>query len=160
MQGKQTKEPLFSHKIKQEFKMKKNVFLTGLIISAILLSVFITGCADPNDPNNQSVGSITFSDGLPSGTWAVYVTSETVTSFITGADAMAKYVAAGAHTWVSGNKVYLISEGSTGTFNENGTYNIVIYDTTDPYKLHYKSSVKFNGGDASFARSTMTVISS
>ena len=137
--------------------MRKNFSLAGAIIISMLIVLSFTACE--SDPPSNFDGSITFTDGIPDGAWAIYVTPNTVTSLLEGTKAMDNCVAGGAYTGVEGKKVWLLTSLATGgPFNKNGTYNIVLYDATKPLELKYKSSVKFFGGNASFTFKSMTRI--
>jgi hypothetical protein len=73
---------------------------------------------------------------------------------------MSHYVAGGASTSVNGNKVNLIITGATaGTFNKNGSYTIIFYNTSDLYNMKYKSSVQFSSGNATITYGSMTNVS-
>jgi hypothetical protein len=141
--------------------MKKSMCFIGILAIVLVFGMMVIGC-DNGTTNNDPVfdGSVTFSDGLPAGTWAIYVTPDTVSSFANGSTAMTHYVAAGASTSVSGNKVNLITTGATGgTFNKNNSYTVIFYNTSDVYNMKYKSSVQFSGGNATITYSSMTNVS-
>jgi hypothetical protein len=106
-------------------------------------------------------GYLGFSDGLPSGTFAVWVCSGTVTDYLSAALAMSSYVAVGASTSVTDGKVNLMTLTATGgTFNPNGTYTVIIGDTATMTTagLKYQSGVSFSGGEATISYGGMTTV--
>jgi hypothetical protein len=109
------------------------------------------------------VGKVTFSEGLPSGTWAIYVVpNETITDYSSASKALANFVALGASTNVSGSAANLITTGATGgTFNPNGTYAVLYMNSTNMSELiyKYKNGVSFSSGNATLSVSGMTSIS-
>ena len=128
--------------------------LTTLQKGAVLLAaVLFFACSNPNgDDNKQGQPGITFSDGLPSGTWILYVTSRTVNSketYLAMAGA-ADHVATAASSSVSGNTATVV-EMSGKSFDENGTYTLVLTFSGGSGPVKYAPSVRFTNGSATIA---------
>jgi hypothetical protein len=99
--------------------------------------------------------SLSFSDGLPGGTWGVYVASGSITSMMDYLNVMSNYVAVGASTLTNGNAATLVTLGVPGgTFDPNGNYVVLYTDTSGTIK--YQNNVSFSGGSATISFSGMS----
>jgi hypothetical protein len=135
--------------------------MKNLFLSAGLLAVLVfAACTDPagGDSNNNggdqtsAVDGVTFSDGVPSGTWVLYITPSPVSSKEAALAVGGDYVAAASSSSVSGNKA-LLDEAPGRSFDRNGTYNLILILNGNTVK--YKSSVKFTNGNATVASNTL-----
>ena len=102
-------------------------------------------------------GQLGFAEGLPGGTFAVYVTTSTISDFLSASMAVTNFVAVGASANVSEGKVNLITTGALGgTFDKNGTYTVLFAQGTD---FRYTNGVQFSNGEAEIAFNAMTIVS-
>jgi hypothetical protein len=107
------------------------------------------------------VGSVTFSGGLPGGTWSIYVVPGPITTLTGYLAAMSNFVALGASTLTSDGAATLVTTGAQGTFDPNGTYSIIYSGFTNPNDYttvvsKYLNNVSFSGGDATISVSAMS----
>jgi hypothetical protein len=148
----------------------KNLFLSAGLLAALVFAA----CTDPagggtGGSNNSGgngnggdqtsvVDGVTFSDGVPPGTWSLIITSSTVNSKETFFSMAGNYTAGATSSSVSGNKA-AITEMPGHTFNRNGTYNLVLVPSVSGDgtggTIKYTSSVKFTNGNAVITYSGM-----
>jgi hypothetical protein len=106
--------------------MKKLRFL-GVLAMVLALGLAFTGCDSGGGDDGGGGGAgngtsgLTISDGLPTGTWAVYVFSPETT--VSGIASVGSAVATGSSAGVSGNTILLLTSAGQ-TWNGSGSFRV------------------------------------
>jgi hypothetical protein len=101
-------------------------------------------------------GTITFTGGLPSGTWSILVVPGPLTTQMGVLEAMGQTAATASSALTSGSTATL-NAMSGRTFNKNGTYSVIYSNATNPSApvSKYQNNVTFSNGNATITISTM-----
>lgn len=145
-----------------KLQAKINISLLIMIFAVIGFSMAACGGGDDDSGGGGGGGSgggLTFSDGLPSGNFTVFIMpNSTGTDIISISMALSSYTAFGGASVVSGNSVPLFTSGYA-RWTDSGSYMVVVNipdqgSTSEVYK--YIKDVSFSGGNATITKSSLT----
>jgi hypothetical protein len=139
----------------------KNIFNNRSIYVLLGLACILIGCrrtaasAKP-DPAaaGGTVGSITFTGGIPEGEFVVYITPETGIDWLYLSGALYASAAIGSSADINGDSVTLYPSGQmedhfAGTpFDKNGSYTVILGTRLPLLGFKYAAGIAFKNGKA------------
>jgi hypothetical protein len=129
--------------------MKRKLFLVGMLAIVAAFGLVVAGCDDGKDSGSSggggggSTSGLTISDGLPTGTWTVYVFSESTS--VSGIESVGNAVAFGSSAGVSGNIIYLYKTGTSEAWTGTGSFRV--YRLIDTSNFSGYKTVAFTNGN-------------
>jgi hypothetical protein len=131
----------------------------GVAVVTLIAVSFLMDCSNSSssggggNPTDPFAGHITFSDGAPSGSILVRVSTVSINSYADVESAKSNYVASGVVS--QGNVVNLLDSG--GNFNKNGSYTVLYYGYSgnDLINGKHQNGVRFTNGNVTLAKSSM-----